>query len=373
VRVMEKDTKTFLIPDSKTSVNPQKFKGRGASQNPANRFERVEFFRNYDWSPELDPAPETEFFIDSSKTAIAYNSSPDIPFDASINPYRGCEHGCIYCYARPSHEYLGFSAGLDFETKIMVKENLPGLLRRELSSPKWKPQVISISGVTDAYQPIERRLELTRRCLEVLAEFRNPVMIVTKSYLVTRDIDLLRELSEWGAACVLISVTTLEPELSNLMEPRAPLPELRIKAIETLTGAGIPTGVLIAPVIPGLTDHEIPSLIEAVSNAGAGFLGYVPLRLPGRVEGLFEQWLDENMAEKKNKILNRQRSLRGGKLNDPGFFTRMKGSGVFSEQIESLFDVYCKKFDISMHGPTLSTEHFRRPQAPQAQGVLPFS
>src|SRR4051812_22970277 len=225
---------------------------RGAAENPPNRFEKIHLERDEEWNPEEDPLPRTQFLKDSSKTIIAYNDSPDIGFEASVNPYRGCEHGCIYCFARPFHEYLGFSAGLDFETKIMVKENAPQLLREELSSPKWKPQLIAMSGVTDCYQPVERKLKLTRGCLQVLAEFRNPVGIVTKNHLVTRDIDHLSELARHNAAIVFISLTTLDTELRKLMEPRTSPPAARLDAIRQLSKAGIPVGILMAPMIPGL-------------------------------------------------------------------------------------------------------------------------
>lgn len=248
------------------SDNP-KIKSRGANYNPPNRFEPIEYVRDPEWSEE-DPAPTTQFFKDTSRSLITYNDSPDVGFNASINPYRGCEHGCIYCYARPFHEYLGLSAGLDFETKIFVKEDAPALLRRELSSPKWKPQVIAMSGVTDPYQPIERRLRLTRRCLEVLVDFRNPVAIVTKNFLVTRDIDLLQRLAEYQAVCVFISVTTLKADLSRILEPRTSQPDRRLAAVEQLARAGIQTGVLVAPVIPGLTDHEMPAILQACAEAG---------------------------------------------------------------------------------------------------------
>src|SRR5882724_3845919 len=253
---------------------------RGAGGNPPNRFDTIHIEPDADWDPEQDPLPRTQFLKDNSSTIIAYNDSPDVGFEASINPYRGCEHGCIYCYARPFHEYLGFSSGLDFESKIMVKTDAPRLLREELASPKWKPQVIGMSGVTDCYQPVERRLKLTRGCLEVLAECRNPVAIITKNLLVTRDIDLLAELARHRAVAVFISLTTLDTELRKLMEPRTSPPAARLRAIETLSQAGIPVGVLIAPVIPGLNDHEIPSLVEAAANAGARSAGHVMLRLP---------------------------------------------------------------------------------------------
>src|SRR5215831_8856082 len=235
---------------------------RGAAVNPPNRFEKLHLEADADFDPELDPLPQTQFLKDTSSTIITYNDSPDVGFEASINPYRGCEHGCIYCYARPFHEYLGFSSGLDFETKIVVKEDAPKLLRQELSSPKWKPQVIGISGVTDCYQPVERRLKLTRGCLEVLAEFRNPVSIVTKNALITRDIDVLSELARHHAVRVHISLTTLDTELRKVMEPRTSPPAARLAAVEKLAKAGVPVGVLLAPMIPGLNDHEIASLIE---------------------------------------------------------------------------------------------------------------
>src|SRR6266404_6754164 len=218
----------------------QPIHGRGAAENPSNRFEHTAYERDAEWDEPDDPAPKTRFYRDASVSIITHNTSPDVGFEASINPYRGCEHGCVYCYARPYHEYLGFSAGLDFETKIVVKENAPELLRRELSAPKWKPQVVAISGVTDAYQPIERKLQLTRRCLEVLAEFRNPVVIVTKNQVVTRDIDVLKELASFGAAAVCVSVTTLDAELARVMEPRTSTPANRLEAIHSLAEAGVP-------------------------------------------------------------------------------------------------------------------------------------
>src|SRR5215510_5595319 len=230
--------------------------GRGASINPPNRFERLSYEADPEESGSSGPAPKTQYLRDTSKSIIAHNDSPDIPFDASVNPYRGCEHGCIYCYARPTHEFLGFSAGLDFETRILVKEDAPELLYDELSSRKWKPQILVMSGVTDPYQPIESRLRITRRCLEVLAEFRNPVGIITKNHLVTRDIDLLSDLAKHQAATVYVAVTTLDTELRRVMEPRTSPPAARLAAIRALSAAGIPTGVLVAPIIPGLTDHE---------------------------------------------------------------------------------------------------------------------
>ncbi|HEX2224888.1 MAG TPA: PA0069 family radical SAM protein [Thermoanaerobaculia bacterium] len=332
-------------------------RGRGAGSNPANRFETV--------AVELEvPGPDrvaTELLRDSSRSIIATNDSPDIPFDASFNPYRGCEHGCIYCYARPTHEYLGFSAGLDFETRILVKEDAPELLRRELSSPKWKPQVLAMSGVTDPYQPVERKLEVTRRCLAVLAELRNPVAVITKNELVTRDVDHLSALAEHNAAAVNLSITTLDGELGRRMEPRASHPRERLKAIERLAQAGIPVGVMVAPVVPGLTDHEIPGILEAAAEAGAAWAGYVPLRLPGAVAGLFEKWLEELFPDRKDKILHRVESIRGGRRNDPRFGSRMRGEGIFAEQIRAVFQTYRRRFGLDRPGPDLSTAAFRRP------------
>jgi DNA repair photolyase len=338
---------------------------RGTADNPPNRFEKIHLERDENWDLEEDPLPQTQFFKDKTQTIIAYNDSPDVGFEASVNPYRGCEHGCIYCYARPFHEYLGFSSGLDFETRIMVKENAPQLLREELTSPKWRPQVIAMSGVTDCYQPVERKLKLTRGCLEVLAEFRNPVAIVTKNALVARDADLLGELAQHQAAAVFISLTTLDPNLRNVMEPRTSPPAARLATINKLSEAGIPVGVLLAPTIPGLTDHEIPSLIEAAVQAGAKFAGYVILRLPHAVAPLFEKWLDVHFPERKDKVLNQLRAIRGGKLYRSEFGRRMSGEGIFAEQIEKLFEVACRKHGISDNRFQLSPAAFRRPQTGQ--------
>jgi DNA repair photolyase len=269
------------------------------------------------------------------------------------------------CYARPTHEYLGFSAGLDFESKILVKEDAPELLRRELSSPRWKPQALAISGVTDPYQPIERRLQLTRRCLQVLVEFRNPVVIITKNHLVTRDIDLLSELARYEAIRVFLSTTTLDGSLSRVMEPRASHPTRRLAAIEALSQAGVPTGVLVAPVIPGLTDHELPSIIAAAAQAGARSAGYVTVRLPQGVGPLFEQWLAQHFPDGKERVLNRIRAIRGGRLNDPRFVSRMRGEGIFAEQIEALFALACRKAGLEGRGPQLSTTAFRVPSQTQ--------
>ena len=310
---------------------PLVIKGRGATINPANRFERTAFERDLDWNPEEDALPRTIVLKDRTQTIIVYNNSPDVGFDAGINVYRGCEHGCAYCYARPTHEYLGFSPGLDFESKIVVKEDAPELLRQELLSPKWQPQVLAMSGVTDCYQPLERKFQLTRRCLEVLAEFRNPVCIITKNFLVTRDVEMLAELSRFNAAAVNISITTLDSSLTPKLEPRASLPRARLEAIRVLSGAGVNVGVLAAPMIPGLNDHEIVNIIGEAVSAGARFAGYVPLRLPFAVKDIFSAWLDQYFPDRKEKVLNRIREMRGGKLNDSTFGARMRGDGIFAK------------------------------------------
>src|SRR5438552_4094000 len=245
-----------------------------------NRFEQIHLERDLDWNPEEDPAPSTQFLKDRTSTIITYNNSPDVGFSASINPYRGCEHGCIYCYARPTHEYIGFSAGLDFETRIMVKENAPELLREEMSKKNWVPQTVAIGGVTDPYQPAERKFKLTRRCLEVFHEFKNPATVITKNHLVTRDIDLLSTMAKENLTAVFVSITTLRPELTQIMEPRTSVPKLRLAVIEKLARAKIPVGVMVAPVIPGLTDEEMPAILKAAADAGAITAGYVPVRLP---------------------------------------------------------------------------------------------
>jgi DNA repair photolyase len=335
--------------------------GRGAADNPSNRFDKLTYTADSDASEPDAPRLATEFLRDRSRSILARNESPDVGFDVSINPYRGCEHGCVYCFARPSHETLGFSSGLDFETKILVKEDAPELLRAELACPKWTPQVIAVSGVTDAYQPIERGLRLTRRCIEVLQEFRNPVLIITKNHLVARDRDLLGDLARDRAAGVFLSVTSLDGELQRAMEPRASAPERRLEAIRALAEAGVPVGVLVAPVIPGLTDHEMPAILRAAAEAGARYAGYVPLRLPYAVKDLFDRWLVDHFPDRKEKILRRIRDLRGGKLNDPRFGSRLRGQGIFADEIATLFAIACRRAGIAEGRVELSTAAFRRP------------
>ena len=330
-------------------------KGRGATANPANRFEPIRYERDPDADPDDEPRPRTQFFRDDTQSIIARNNSADIPFDSSINPYRGCEHGCIYCYARPGHEFLGMSAGLDFETRIMVKERAPELLQAALSKPSWKPQPIAISGVTDAWQPIERKLRITRRCLEILCEFRNPVMAITKNALVTRDVDLFAELARHDAAVVSLSVTTLDRKLAQLMEPRTAMPERRLEAIAALAEAGVPVSVMIGPVIPGLTDHEMPRILEAAAAAGAESASYVMLRLPPGVDALFEGWLDAHFPDRKGKVMDFVRRTSRSALTQ-----RQVGRGHFAELAKQLFDLHCSRLGLSRPNRELSTAAFRR-------------
>ncbi len=334
-------------------------KGRGSSDNPANRFED----RKIDYDPDEEtgekPAPDTRLIRDDTKNIVAQNDSPDIPFESSINPFRGCEHGCIYCYARPTHEFLGFSAGLDFESRIVVKYDAPRRLREQLSSDKWEPQPLVMSGVTDPYQPREKELRITRGCIEVLAEFMNPVSIITKNHLVTRDIDLLAEMADKNAARVNISVTTLDRSLARKMEPRTTQPLKRLDAIEKLSKAGIRVGVMVAPIIPGLTDHEIAPILQRAADAGAKDAGYTILRLPHGVKDLFNDWLEHHFPDRKSKVLNRIKDMRGGRLNDPRFGHRMGGKGEFAGQISDMFRMNVKKLGLNEDKQSLSTRHFR--------------
>ena len=269
------------------------------------------------------------------------------------------------CYARPTHEYLGLSAGLDFETHILVKEDAPALLEKALRAPSWQPEVVAISGVTDPYQPVERRLRITRGCLAVLAKYRNPCAIVTKSGLVTRDIDLLRELAEHDAAMVNVSITSLDDDIRRVMEPRASPPHERLRAVEALAKAGIPVGVMVAPIVPGLTDSEIPALVAAAARAGARTVHSVMLRLPHGVAGLFEAWLARHFPDRAAKVMSRVRALRGGRRNDPRFHTRLRGEGVFADQIADLFELACRRAGVNGDAPKLSTAAFRRPGGEQ--------
>jgi DNA repair photolyase len=344
-------------------------RGRGASTlNPGNRFES---FRLHVLGEHIDEQRsqhpngiqiQTQALCDSSRTIInQVVDSPDIPFQWSINPYRGCEHGCIYCYARPTHETLGFSSGLDFESKIMVKENAAELLREELSSPKWQGEPITMSGVTDCYQPLEAKLKITRSILEIFAQCNQPVCIITKNHLVTRDIDLISRLANVNAAMVAVSVTTLDQELAMTMEPRASSPRDRLRALRELTNAGIPTMVMTAPIIPGLNDREIPALLEAAAEAGAVSAGWTMLRLPYQIKTLFLDWLMRNFPEKAARIEHLIREMRSGNLSDPRFGSRMRGEGEQAKVIGKMHKLYRKRFGLDKPIKELSSAGFRPP------------
>ncbi len=351
----------------------QKISGRSASFNPGNRFLEISLVPSDDDSrffPDEDRTErkvETKFYVDTSRTALAKNESPDVGFTYSINPYRGCEHGCIYCYARPSHEFLGFSSGLDFETKIMVKQDAPELLRETFTKRNWEPQVVAMSGNTDCYQPVERKLKLTRRCLEVFLEFRNPVGIVTKNFLITRDVDLLAELAKLELVSAAISITSLSQDLTKKMEPRTSSPAKKLETIEILAKNSIPVGVLVAPVIPGLTDEEIPSILREVSLRGAAFAGIQMLRLPYAVKDLFVDWIRREFPDRENRIISRIKQVRRGKMNSSSFKERMRGTGEAAKAIHQLFHASCNKYHLGNDRFHLATDKFRRPAGMQIE------
>lgn len=348
---------------SYTDANLPARRGRGAAFNPANRFERLHVVEDVAALDDEDLRQiPTQFLTDSSRSILSKNDSPDVPFTYSVNPYRGCEHGCIYCYARPSHEYLGFSAGIDFETRIVVKPDAPKLLRKAFMKPGWEPQVVVISGNTDSYQPIERKLELTRQCLEVCLEFGNPVGIITKNHLVTRDLDVLQRLAERDLVQVTISITSLRDEVIRVMEPRTSRPSRRLDAISKLAEAGIPVGVNAAPIVPGLTDEELAPILEAAARRGARSAGYIVMRLPGPVKELFVEWIQREFPDRAEKVLRRIRSMRGGELSDPRFGSRMRGEGEWARTLDNVFRMSCRRYGLTSKR-VLSTAHFRRPGA----------
>lgn len=321
----------------------------GSRLDPPNRFVRTQSIpddEQGDWDgDELHAADSRpiQYLDDASKSIVVENDSPDIPFRYSVNPYRGCVHGCAYCYARNSHEYLGLNAGLDFETKVFVKHHAPMLFREFLSRDAWRPEPIVFSGVTDCYQPAERRFRLTRQCLEIASECSQPIGIITKNALVLRDLDLLSEMAARRLVHVNLSITTLDPELARVMEPRTSIPAARLRAVETLARAGIPVRVMVAPLIPGLNDHEAPSVLKAAREAGATDARYILLRLPLTVEPVFEEWLRRTQPLKADKVEGLVRQTRKGKLNDSDFGQRMVGSGKLAEQIRSMFGVFRQK------------------------------
>ncbi len=303
----------------------------------------------------------TRVYRDTTRTIINRVDSPDLNFKWTVNPYRGCEHGCNYCYARPTHETLGFSSGLDFETKIVAKPDAPVLLRRELAASRWKAEPIVMSGVTDCYQPLEGRLEITRRCLEVFAEFRQPVSLITKNRMIVRDRDLLAVLAEHRAVSVAVSLTTLDPKLTAVMEPRTSRPKDRLRAIGELADAGIPVSVMLAPIIPGLNDHEIPRLLEAAAEAGAGSATWAMLRLPHQVKTIFLDWLRIHFPDRAGRVEAMIRQMHGGRLYEGRFGDRMRGHGPLAAQIAGAFKVFAARHGLNRPLPSPSSSAFRRP------------
>jgi len=347
-------------------------KGRGATSNPQNRFESVHLHvldesieqTSADHGPD-EARPATEILPDRSRTfinTISADVSSDIGFGWSINPYRGCEHGCVYCYARPTHEYLGYNCGMDFETRIMAKFDAPDMLRRELAHKSWRGEPIMISGVTDGYQPIESKLRITGQCLEIFAQCRQPVAIVTKNKLILRDLKLLQELARYQAVRVAISVTTLDPRLASMMEPRTSSPANRLQAIRQLSAAGVPVIAMVAPVIPGLNDKEIPAILKAVADAGARAASYVLLRLPGQLKQLFKDWLEAHHPLRADHIESLIRSTHHGQLYDSTPGIRMRGQGPVADQIRSMFRTFTKRYKLNSKDlPPLSSAAFRPP------------
>jgi len=347
-------------------------KGRGALSNETSRYDTEKRIRTTDgWEAEVAAAAEddelpplrTILTRDATRTIIARNNSPDIGFDRSINPYRGCEHGCIYCFARPTHAYLGLSPGLDFETKILFKPEAAKLLTAELAAPKYKCAVMAMGTNTDPYQPVERDLKVTRQILRVLSDFNHPVGIVTKNHLVTRDIDILADMARRNLAEVFLSVTTLDKDLARAMEPRASAPHRRLDAIRALATAGIPAGVMTAPMIPGLNDHEMEAILDAAVDAGATRAGYVPLRLPLEIKELFEEWLKTHRPDRAERVLSLIRQMRGGKLYDAEFGSRMRGEGPLAILLSQRFAAAVKRLGLNRIGVRLDTSAFHVPES----------
>ena len=362
-------------PTSSPAVHPDARRGRGAITNVSGRFEpevRVTKDADFDFDDgwggaETAEPTRTTVEIDSSRTIIARNQSPDIGFDRSINPYRGCEHGCFYCFARPTHAYLGLSPGLDFETRLFAKPDAPTLLANALRKPSYTCRMIAMGTNTDPYQPIEERFAITRDVLKVLSAFHHPVGIVTKAERVTRDVNLLADMAARGLAHVMISVTTLDHRLARRMEPRASAPQRRLDAIRLLSRAGIPTGVMVAPIIPGLTDHEIEPILEAAADVGARTAGFVLLRLPHEIKDLAREWLHENVPDRAAKVIGHVQGTRGGKDYDATFGTRMRGTGPYADLIAQRFKKAARRFGIDGKLPPLRTDLFRRPETPNPQ------
>ena len=348
-------------------------KGRGAPSNHSGRYERHRREAFDDGWDTIDEAPaplRTEVRPDASRTVITRNNSPDLGFDRSINVYRGCEHGCVYCYARPTHAYLGLSPGQDFESLIFAKHDAAAQLARELARPGYECRMIAMGTNTDPYQPTERRLALTRRVLEVLDRHDHPVGIVTKSVLVTRDAHILAGMARRRLATVALSVTTLDRDLARTMEPRASTPAKRLEAIKALSEAGVPVGVMVAPIVPGLTDHEMESILEAASEAGAGRAGYVLLRLPLEVRELFLEWLAVHAPNKAKRVVSLLQGMRAGRLNDATFGSRMTGAGPYADLLAARFAAATRRLGLTRRGPSLDTGRFRPPRRDPAQLAL---
>src|SRR5579862_9820933 len=349
--------------ESGTAVDRERRRGRGTASNASGRYEplaRVSFEDGWQGLDDLPPF-KTTVTADATRKIITRNDSPDISFDRSINPYRGCEHGCVYCFARPTHAYLGPSPGIDFESKLFMKPNAPELLERELSAPSYVPKVIAIGTNTDPYQPIERRYKIMRRILEVLDSAGHPVGIVTKSALVLRDLDILARMAKRDLVKVALSVTTLDPKLARTMEPRAATPPRRLEALRQLVHAGIPTSTLVAPVIPAINDAEIERILEAVAATGVRNAGYVLLRLPLELRDLFREWLIENFPDRYRHVIKLMRDTRGGKDYDSTFGKRMTGSGPIAWMIGRRFEVACERLGFNITSVKTTTEHFRPP------------
>ena len=346
-------------------IGRKSFKGRGALTNPAGRFERQGLEEVHDGWYEDDPPDKiaTTLEPDRARSIISRNDSPDIPFEYSINPYRGCAHGCIYCYARPSHSYVGLSAGLDFETKLFYKADAAKVLEEELAHPQYVCKSITLGANTDPYQPVEREMLVTRSVLEVLARTRHPISIITKSAMVLRDLDILTDMARDGLVSVAISITSLSAETKRILEPRTASPQARLRAVRELNAAGVPTGVMVAPVIPAITDHEMEAILAEAAAANAVWAAYVLLRLPYEIKDLFRDWLAEHFPDRAAHVMSLIQDMRGGKDNDPRFGTRMRGTGPIAELLRARFKVACKKLGLNSGGREVPdrTHLFRRP------------
>ena len=356
---------------SRPIVESEKLRGRGAQSNEAGRFEthKREMFAD-GWEPEPEAGFETREHIERAKSIITRNMSPDLGFDRSINPYRGCEHGCSYCFARPSHAYLGHSAGIDFERDIYIKVNAAELLRTELANPRYKAKTLAIGTNTDPYQPLERKYKLMRSILKVLLDAKHPVMITTKSALIVRDLDILTKMAKQGLVSVGISVTSMDHKLSRFMEPRASTPSRRLEALKLLSESGIPTRIMASPMIPAVNDHELERILDAGKAQGASTASMIVLRLPGEVRDIFREWLLKNYPDKVKHVMNLVRDMRGGKDNDPRFGSRFKGEGPYAHLMEQRFEKTCARLGLEKDGVPLRTDLFVHPEKETAQLAL---